>query len=82
LDVFEKEPVSADNPLLKMENVILAPHALGWTDELFMGCWAQIIKQISRILQGEIPEGVVNPEVLENQHLLDKLKALKIQGRE
>ena len=26
LDVFEEEPLSSDSPLLKMENVMLAPH--------------------------------------------------------
>jgi len=35
LDVFEQEPISPDNPLLGMDNVLLTPHALCWTDECF-----------------------------------------------
>jgi D-3-phosphoglycerate dehydrogenase len=35
IDVFEQEPVAPDNPLLTMDNVLLTPHALCWTDECF-----------------------------------------------
>lgn len=47
LDVFETEPPAADNPLPGLDNVILSPHALSWTDEMAAGngaarcgrCW-------------------------------------------
>ena len=35
LDVFEQEPVDPSNPLLRMDNVLVTPHALCWTDECF-----------------------------------------------
>ena len=35
IDVFEQEPVAIDNALLTMDNVIVTPHSLCWTDECF-----------------------------------------------
>ena len=66
IDVFEQEPTSPDNPLLKMENVIVAPHALGWTDQVFMNEWDQMLRQIAEIARGDVPEGLVNRGVLES----------------
>src|SRR5437870_5072774 len=37
LDVTDPEPLPPDHPLCRMENVILAPHALAWTDEIALG---------------------------------------------
>lgn len=62
LDVFEEEPVSPDDPLLKLENVILAPHALCWTDECFGGNGRSAIRSLLDVAAGRRPEHVVNPE--------------------
>ena len=64
LDVFNNEPISSDNPLLKMDNVVLSPHALGDTDQSLMNMWQSITEQISRISSGKIPNGLHNCEVL------------------
>jgi phosphoglycerate dehydrogenase-like enzyme len=74
IDVFEQEPTPPDNPLLKLDNVIVAPHALGHTDELFIGIWAQKMRQVSEIMRGEVPEALVNREVVDNPKLQSKLK--------
>jgi phosphoglycerate dehydrogenase-like enzyme len=74
LDVFEQEPISPDNPLLKMENVILSPHALAQTDQTFSTMWSIIVGQIAAIARGEIPETLVNREVLDRQKFKIKLK--------
>jgi phosphoglycerate dehydrogenase-like enzyme len=63
-DVFEREPIAADNPLKTMTNVILAPHALGWTDECFHDMAATGLQSIVDFSLGRRPVHVVNPEAL------------------
>jgi len=65
-DVFEQEPVAPDNPLLKMDNVIVTPHALCWTDECFHNMASIGLKSIVDVLAGKRPEFLVNPAVLEH----------------
>lgn len=65
LDVFEIEPVPADDPILKLDNVILAPHALCWTDQCFAGNGAADVQVALDIMRGISPRGVVNRSVLE-----------------
>jgi phosphoglycerate dehydrogenase-like enzyme len=76
LDVFEREPLPADSPLLAMENVLLAPHALAWTDELVLGISMDDAHGLMRLACGEAPDAVVNREVLERPGFQRKLRAL------
>jgi D-3-phosphoglycerate dehydrogenase len=64
LDVFEQEPVDPANPLLTMDNVIVTPHSLCWTDECFHNMASIGLTSIVDALNGRRPEFVVNPEVL------------------
>jgi len=66
LDVFEVEPAPADEPIFKLDNVIVTPHSLCWTDECFAGNGAADIAAVLEIMQGREPRGVVNRDVLEN----------------
>ena len=43
LDVFEEEPLPQSSPLLGLDNVILTPHSLCWTDELYSGCGKEAV---------------------------------------
>ena len=64
LDVFEQEPVDPANPLLAMDNVLVTPHSLCWTDECFHNMATTGLASIVDALAGRVPEFVVNREVL------------------
>ncbi len=64
LDVFEQEPVGPSNPLLAMDNTIVTPHALCWTDECFGAIANSALSDIAAAIAGRRPRFVVNPEVL------------------
>jgi D-3-phosphoglycerate dehydrogenase len=63
LDVFEKEPIGADNPLLRMENVITTPHAAYFSTAAVSQVPRRCGEEIARVLTGQRPLNVVNPEI-------------------
>ncbi|MFZ0214378.1 MAG: NAD(P)-dependent oxidoreductase, partial [Candidatus Dormiibacterota bacterium] len=73
IDVFEEEPPDPADPLLALDNVILSPHALCWTDECFTGMGRAACQGIVDVASGAIPPNVVNPAVLESDRFLAKL---------
>lgn len=64
LDVLEKEPPDSQNPLLKMENVILSPHIGFYSEESISELKRRTAKNVSDVLTGKWPRSVVNPEVM------------------
>jgi D-3-phosphoglycerate dehydrogenase len=64
LDVFEQEPTPPDNPILKLDNVIVSPHALCWTDELFGNIARTAIGAVLAVHAGRRPEFLVDPAAL------------------
>jgi D-3-phosphoglycerate dehydrogenase / 2-oxoglutarate reductase len=67
LDVFEQEPTPVSNPLLKLANVISAPHMAGVTHESLDRMGVQTARNILSALDGNpIRENVINKEVLGN----------------
>ena len=66
VDVFETEPVNADNPLLAMDNVIVTPHSLCWTDECFHNMAVTGLSSIVDAQSGRRPQFIVNREVLDH----------------
>ena len=63
LDVFDPEPPLADNPLLKMNNVVLTPHIASNTDAGMAAMQAGTVENIVNVLKGKRPTWVANPEV-------------------
>ena len=75
IDVFEKEPVAPDNPLLKLDNVILAPHAICHTDECMSLLGQGAFRAAVELAHGRKPHLIVNTEVLRHPAWIGKCHA-------
>jgi phosphoglycerate dehydrogenase-like enzyme len=73
LDVFEVEPLPLDDPLLSLENVILTPHWLPATTDVWQATGRAMAEGMLRAARGEVPENVVNSEVLSRPGFRAKL---------
>jgi len=65
IDVFEKEPVPADDPLLRLDNVVVAPHIASASIPTRIRMATLAAENLVAVLQGKKPPTPVNPEVLE-----------------
>lgn len=67
LDCFAQEPVTRPHRFGELENVLLAPHSIAWTDELFRDIGYAACQVMVDLSLGRRPGGVLNPEVFERQ---------------
>ncbi len=65
LDVLYNEPTEHDNPLLELDNVIVAPHIGSATTDTRLAMAMKAATNLVAALKGERPPDIVNPEVLE-----------------
>jgi phosphoglycerate dehydrogenase-like enzyme len=77
LDVFEREPLPAGSPLREMDNVILSPHGLAWTEEIVRDNGLEACDNILTVARGEVPPSIVNKEVLSRPGFQRKLQRFR-----
>ncbi|MCJ7425346.1 D-glycerate dehydrogenase [Candidatus Bathyarchaeota archaeon] len=64
LDVFEQEPTPIDNPLLKLDNVVVAPHTSSASLETRSRMSEMVAENLLSFFEGKRPPNLVNPDVL------------------
>jgi D-3-phosphoglycerate dehydrogenase len=69
LDVFEVEPTPPDNPILTLDNVIVTPHGLCYTDECFTGIARNTFEAVRALADGVAPRYLVNRDALQHAAL-------------
>jgi D-3-phosphoglycerate dehydrogenase len=77
LDVFWEEPLSEDSRWLELDNVTVTPHIAGTTEKALTNSPYLLVEDINRLINGEEPQFIVNPSVLEKDSVkewLDKIR--------
>ncbi len=69
LDVLETEPPPENEPLLKMDNVILTPHSSYYSDAAIKELPVRCGEEVARVLTGRLPINLFNPQVLDKLQL-------------
>ncbi len=64
LDVYPKEPIPSDSPFRTLSNVVLTPHLAGASTDIPRHHSRIIVEAIAKLLAGEKPGPLKNPEVL------------------
>ena len=80
VDCFDIEPLPGPHPLGELDNVLLAPHCIAWTDELFLSIGSFACQAMVDLSLGKRPKGVLNRELFERPSFRNKWEA--IVGRE
>ena len=73
LDVFYQEPLPVGDPLIKLDNVVLTPHWAAGTLDVFRDAGASNIMDMLNISQGQLPNHIINPEVISRPGFKHKL---------
>jgi len=74
LDCFAQEPVTTSSRFADLDNVLLAPHSIAWTDELFRDIGRAACRVMVDLSLGRRPQGVLNPGLFERASFQSKWK--------
>lgn len=77
LDCYVGEPVLEPSRFRDLDNIILAPHSIAWTDELFTAMGRMCCQAMVDLSFGREPKGIINPEVLDRPGFQAKWDRLK-----
>ena len=80
LDCFAEEPVTKPHRFGAFENVLLAPHCIAWTNELFRDIGRSACQSILDVSEGRRPNGVVNPAVIDSPAFQKKWERIRNQA--
>jgi len=68
LDTMEKEPPNWEDPLLKLENLIVSPHISFYSEESYVELKTKVAESVRSVLKGELPRAMVNPQVVKEKY--------------
>jgi phosphoglycerate dehydrogenase-like enzyme len=72
LDCFDVEPVVDVERFQGLDNLLLAPHSIGWTNELFRDIGRAAFQSMLDLSLGRRPAGVLNPELFDRPSFIEK----------
>jgi phosphoglycerate dehydrogenase-like enzyme len=76
IDCFATEPLTSPPRLAELENVLLAPHSIAWTNELFRDIGRAACQGMVDLSLKQRPRSIINPEVLDRRGFQDKWNRL------
>jgi phosphoglycerate dehydrogenase-like enzyme len=77
IDCFVGEPITQPHRLGELDNVLLAPHSIAWTDELFRDIGRTVCQGMLDLSLGKRPNGILNPEVFDRESFQTKWARLR-----
>jgi phosphoglycerate dehydrogenase-like enzyme len=79
IDVFAEEPIVGPHRFGTLDNVLLAPHCIAWTDEIFRDIGRAVCRGMIDLAHGRRPRGVVNPQVFDRPGFRRKWERLRLE---